>query len=108
MCPAVQDGQDKDACADSFKLVCCEIKIEVNALQKPFCYFLGDNSNILRSVLIHKNFLSLFPSPPYPAKSTPKISFCLWYKVLAKILQIHPSRASHLQYLDTQIWTCVF
>lgn len=62
-----------------------------------------------RSVVIHKNFLSLFPFPPYPPKSTPKISLCLWYKVLAKILQlIHPSRASHLQYLETQVWTCLF
>lgn len=29
-----------------------------------------------RSVVIHKSFLSLFPSPPYPAESTPKISLC--------------------------------
>lgn len=108
MCAAVQDGQDKDACADSFKLVCCERKIEVNALQKPFWYFLDDNRNILQVCCDSQELSLCFLLLPYPAESTPKISLCLWYKFLAKILQVHPSRAPVPGHpgLDLSILSC--
>lgn len=78
----VQDGRDKGACADSCKLVCCEGKIEVNTLQKHFCYFFGWQEKYLMGLLCHSalkkpgwftTILSLFPTPPYP---TTKISLC--------------------------------
>lgn len=67
MCAGVQDGQDKDARADSSKLVCRERKIEVNALQKHFCYFWGHNRNILQLCCDSQEFsLSFLLLPTLP------------------------------------------
>lgn len=95
----MQDGQDKDACADSFKLVCCDRKIEVNALQKPFCYFLGGSRNILQVCCDSQEF-SLSPFPPYPAKSTPKISLCG-----TKFWPRYCSCSVHPELLISSTWT---
>lgn len=52
------------------------------------------------SVVLHKNFLSLFLFPPYPAKTTPKISLCG-----TKFWPRYCSWSIHPELLISSTWT---